>query len=351
MRLMRSRLQHELHNRQSSRPARLLVLTLLTLIPPVHGRTYYVSSTQGSDANAGVADAPWKTVARVNQQLLNAGDIVLFRRGDIWSETLKPRSSGRPRLPIVFSAYASGPLPILQGSLTPGADVNIENNEQSYIIYRDLQLRGGRQGLRLYAWRVNVRGILLENSEIRTEATAHAGTMSAGVYASVGSGTISDLVIRHNEFHPYPTGLENWGVYFVKGVVDFRIEHNFFTPAGEDAICIWHSAKGLITQNTGGGNGENTIDVKDSREIVIGNNVADRDGEYNIVVHRVEPGSPTEQIVVTRNKCQRGGQGGQLTAGIALLFVQDTKVTGNVVENPSGVGIYVRDANHTPETP
>jgi hypothetical protein len=27
-----------------------------------------------------------------------------------------------------------------------------------------------------------------------------------------------------------------------------------------------------------------------------------------------------------------------------VLFVQDTKVTGNVVENPSGVGIYVRDA-------
>ena len=35
MRRMGSRLQHKLHNRQSSRPFRLLVLTLLTLIPPV----------------------------------------------------------------------------------------------------------------------------------------------------------------------------------------------------------------------------------------------------------------------------------------------------------------------------
>jgi Periplasmic copper-binding protein (NosD) len=316
----------------------------MTFVAPVQARTYYVSSTHGSDANSGSESAPWKTIARLNRQLLQPGDSALLRRGDSWRETLRPHSSGRPGLPVLFGSYGDGAAPILEGDLTAGTDVNIDNNEQSYIVYRELNLRRARQGLRLYAWRGRVRGITLENSVISTERSEPHGTMSAGVYAIVGSGTIANVVIRDNKFHPHAAGLENWGVYFVKGVVGFRIEGNTFGPAGEDAICVWHSANGLIARNSGGGNGENTIDVKDSREIVITGNRADSDAEYNIVVHAVDRGTSTERILVKQNRCRRGGQGRQLTAGIALLFVEQTRVAGNIVEDPYGAGIYARDA-------
>jgi hypothetical protein len=311
----------------------------------VQGRTYYVSFTQGADTNAGTVSAPWKTIARVNAQPLQPGDVVAFKRGETWHETLRPRSSGIAKLPIIFRAYGVGPPPKFSGTSHPGKDINIDNNEQSYIIYKEMNLQGARQGLRVHAWRAHVRGIILENSVISTEISEPRGTMSAGVYASVGSGTISNIVIRDNEFHPHPTGSENWGVYFVKSVVDFRIERNSFTPAGEDAICVWHSARGVIARNRGGHNGENTIDVKDSDDIAITENSAESDGEYNIVVHTVDPSSRTRRIVVSENHCRRAGQRGQLTAGIALLFVENTRIAANLIDDPQGAGIYVRDAN------
>jgi Periplasmic copper-binding protein (NosD) len=133
----------------------------------------------------------------------------------------------------------------------------------------------------------------------------------------------------------------------VKGVTDFRIEDNSFGPAGEDAICVWHSSHGVIARNHGGGNGENTIDVKDSHDIVISENVAEEDTEYNIVVHRVDAGEPTHNVRIERNTCRRGGKGGKLPAGIALLFVEKAMVTNNLVEEPHREAIYVRDENST----
>jgi copper-binding protein NosD len=325
-----------------------LALILVSTVQSM-GTTYYVSSSTGKDGNSGrTSSSPWKTIARVNSQPLQPGDHVLLRRGDSWRETLRPPASGAPDSFIVFDAYGSGPRPVLIGGNAAGQDVNIDNNEQSYLEYRGLELRGARQGLRLYAWRrIVVRGITLADSVISTGSRELHGAMSAGVYVNVDIGRIEQLTIRRNHFIPYPVGVEHWGVYFVKGVTDFRIEDNSFGPAGEDAICVWHSSHGVIARNHGGGNGENTVDVKDSHDIVISENVAEEDTEYNIVVHRVDAGEPTHNVRIERNTCRRGGKGGKLPAGIALLFVERTMVTNNVVEEPYREAIYVRDENST----
>jgi hypothetical protein len=326
---------------------RSLLLLLLVLAPSAHAGTYYVSASQGSDNNDGRSPkTPWHTIAHVNQQRLNPGDSVLLRRGDTWCETLKPATSGRAGLPLIFGAYGSGAKPILDGACRPAtiADFSIDNNEQAHIVYENLNLRGAREGLRLYAWSAAISDITLQNSVISSSSTVPHHTMSAGVYASVHTGSISGVTIRHNRFIPYPVGLEHWGIYFVKGVTNFRIEDNTFGPAGEDAICVWHSLHGVIARNRGGGNGENTIDVKDSHHVLITDNQTDNDTEYNIVVHSVDANDLTYNIVVEGNRCRRGGQGGKLSAGIALLFVRRSKVRRNRVEHAYGEGIVVVDA-------
>jgi hypothetical protein len=377
--------------------------------------TYYVSSTGGNDANDGRARAsPWRTIARVNRQALSPGDLVLFRRGDSWRETLRPASSGSDFARITFAAYDQGPRPVISGSDLFGTsswrpesskayfltglaskpasvwragkrlkqvskkeqlretagwfwygdrlylwsdsgppsdievqvrDVNIDNNEQSHIVYRDLALQHARQGLRLYAWSATVHDVTLEHSSVTTESELDHGSVSAGVYASVHTGHFSGITIRDNNFVPYPDGLRHWGVYFVKGVSDFRIEQNAFGPAGEDAICIWHSSNGVIKGNQGGRNGENTIDVKDSHDIRILENLAEDDSEYNVVLHSVDQTDLTYNLTLERNHCVRGGRGGQLTAGIALLFARNVRVEGNLVEDPFREGIFVHDAD------
>lgn len=78
--------------------------------------TYYVSSSSGNDSNSGTsAGAAWATVARVNAQGLLPGDSVLFKRGDVWNESLVPGASGAAGNPITFDAYGAGTAPNLTG--------------------------------------------------------------------------------------------------------------------------------------------------------------------------------------------------------------------------------------------
>jgi hypothetical protein len=324
---------------------------------------YYVSWQSGNDTNSGISpEAPWKSLARVNHADLQPGDRVLLHVGETWREELRPPVSGAQDQPIVFTSYGNGPRPILDGNgdgsgdhngpisrtsskKTPTRDVAIDNNERSHIVYDGLELRHVLEGLRVYAWSASVRDITMQNCLVQTEvAPVPPRQASAGVYANVRTGTISELHVLGNHFIPYPRGLNHWGVYLVGGVQHFRIDENTFGPSGEDAITIWHSAYGEIALNQGGGNGENTIDVKDSHDIVIRNNDADLDREYNIVVHSVDAPDSTYNVHVEGNRCLRGGQGGELSAGIALLFVQKSGVEDNVVNSAYGSGILIKDA-------
>jgi len=92
------------------------IIVLLTWGCAASGTTYYVSSSGGSDANSGTSTStPWQTVGHVNGQTFAAGDSILFRRGDVWNESLIPPSSGSSGNPIAFDAYGTGAAPNLTG--------------------------------------------------------------------------------------------------------------------------------------------------------------------------------------------------------------------------------------------
>jgi hypothetical protein len=94
----------------------VLVVLVLGLGSFAWGTTYYVSSSTGNDSNSGTSSAAaWQTVADVNAQTFQPGDSILFRRGDVWNESLVPPSSGTSGNAIAFDAYGSGAAPILTG--------------------------------------------------------------------------------------------------------------------------------------------------------------------------------------------------------------------------------------------
>jgi hypothetical protein len=226
--------------------------------------------------------------------------------------------------------------------------VNVDNNGQSHIVYDGLDLEHALEGLRIYLWSGAAQGITIENCLIVSEpSVVGAQHASAGVYVSTRAGTVSQVAIRNNEFHPYPQGLNHWGVYLVQGIDGFAIEDNRFGPAGEDAITVWHSAHGVISGNHGGGNGENTIDVKDSQAVAIRDNDADNDREYNIVVHSVDQPDETRDSAVSGNRCRRGGSGGKLSAGIAMLGVRRCTVRDNWIARAYGAAILMVELTHS----
>lgn len=72
-------------------------------------RVFYVDSAAGDDSHTGLReDQAWKTLEKVNAQVLQPGDTVLFRAGSVWNgEQLKPQGSGTEEQPITIGAYGA----------------------------------------------------------------------------------------------------------------------------------------------------------------------------------------------------------------------------------------------------
>jgi parallel beta-helix repeat protein len=90
--------------------------------------TYYVSSN-GSDSNTGTTpNAAFQTIAKINSLTLQAGDQVLFRRGDIFRGQLNIAQSGAQGNPIVIDAFGVGNKPVISGSEIVSDWTNLQGN-------------------------------------------------------------------------------------------------------------------------------------------------------------------------------------------------------------------------------
>ena len=82
------------------------------------GTAYYIDSFTGADTNSGASPKnAWKTLQRINQEILNPGSKVLFKAGTSYTGQLKPQGSGESSPingksnPIVIGKYGSGKNP------------------------------------------------------------------------------------------------------------------------------------------------------------------------------------------------------------------------------------------------
>ena len=75
----------------------------------VTGKTYYVS-LDGNDENPGTDEAhPWKSPERVSRAVLQRGDAVRFRRGDVFRGQVICRPG------VTYAAYGEGAKPAICG--------------------------------------------------------------------------------------------------------------------------------------------------------------------------------------------------------------------------------------------
>ncbi len=94
----------------------ILISIYLIINSCVTATTYYVSN-DGDDMADGTSEATaWTTIAKVNGRTFQPGDVVLFRKGDVWRESLKIPSSGNSDNYVVFSTYGTGDKPRILGS-------------------------------------------------------------------------------------------------------------------------------------------------------------------------------------------------------------------------------------------
>lgn len=80
------------------------------LLPPTS--TYYMAA-DGNDAATGKTTATaWKTLNKVNSQVFNTGDSILFRKGDTFNGKLLVKHTAN----LYIDAYGTGPKPVISGA-------------------------------------------------------------------------------------------------------------------------------------------------------------------------------------------------------------------------------------------
>ena len=102
-------------------PAALVLLVLCPLgimasyTDPSEG-TYFLDAVNGNDTNDGRSpETAWQTPERLSDIKLKAGEVVLFKAGNVFTGRFYLWGSGTPEAPIVFGAYGEGAKPRLQG--------------------------------------------------------------------------------------------------------------------------------------------------------------------------------------------------------------------------------------------
>ncbi|MHB1355109.1 MAG: right-handed parallel beta-helix repeat-containing protein [Anaerolineae bacterium] len=111
-----------------------------TLTAP-DGVMYYVDALAGDDRATGSATHPWRTLARVNEQVLQPGDAILFRAGCRWQGQLQPQGSGADGRPIRIDRYGEGARPVIDIGSAYGAAILLNNQE--YWEIRNLEITSG----------------------------------------------------------------------------------------------------------------------------------------------------------------------------------------------------------------
>jgi Right handed beta helix region/Bacterial Ig domain len=302
--------------------------------PSPSGGVAYFVSPGGNDSNPGTSQsAPWHTIKRVNSAHLRPGDVVYFRSGGWWRDTLKPPIGGKAEAPITFAAYGSGPQPVISGS-----DLIRGWSKYSGLIYYASAPRpvynvfvdgGPGWGLKHAAsvgsihagtWFWNSSGkwlyVWLPNGTSPQGHNIEAATRTNGVYVNAGNGaqlacsqksyiTIRGLTIER-------TGGN--GIYF----------HCYAGPSSMNGIVI---ERNTIRQ-TGTGQSDN--------------------GQYfnGIQLLQEPPEAFTAPIIAGNVVSYTGGHGN----GINVHGASYALIIGNDVSNWNHNGIDTRDASEIVES-
>lgn len=211
------------------------------------GRVFYISAS-GDDEVAGTLNRPWKTIERVNQENLRAGDMILFEGGSVFKGTLLIDSLylTDDNSLITISSFGTGRA-VIDGENSCG--IHIKN--ASCFIIRNLEIRGnGRTG-------GNVSdGILIENSrDFYLDSLDVSGFQHSGVHLrDCRNARLTHISAHDNGFagihvtsassnHPYEYGNEN--IY-----IGYCIA---FNNPGDPTVKNNHSGNGILASSVKGG--------------------------------------------------------------------------------------------------
>lgn len=85
------------------------IISAFTFFQPVHAGNFYIDPSAVGSKQKGTLQDPWTEIAPLNEQMtkLTAGDTVFFKKGEMFTEVVRIRCSGKPGAPVVFMPYGN----------------------------------------------------------------------------------------------------------------------------------------------------------------------------------------------------------------------------------------------------
>jgi parallel beta-helix repeat protein len=221
----------------------LMALVFIAGIQASWAAVYYVDATGGRNDASGLSpSAAWKTTAKVSSSSFLPGDQILFKRGEVWRETLVVPSSGSPGSPTVFGSYGVGTNPIITGAdalLGKGTrNLCLYAAGKDYITIQDITFEGARQQL------LQVSSC---NNWIVRNITGRNG-IAPDVIGARGMFFINDAHISISNIELYGTHGDS-GIN-IGGCQDFMISGSRIHDHQGDGIYVANSASVTIQDNT-----------------------------------------------------------------------------------------------------
>ena len=253
-----------------------IVLLMFCFVQSYAQKTYYFSSSFGSDSNLGSEASPFQTISKLNSLVLVPGDKILFKKGDTFIGQILVSYSGTSGSPIVYDSYGTGDLPILSASNGSNGipdplstikivgkqylefhNLKIENerfdaeagspNDQSFGIYyqsfKTLPTSGNFEDAVLFKY-FRFSNIICQNIySLGSGNTNFDSIYSSGIYFL--DAFANDIIIENCYF----TDLERTGIWLRKYVSDAIIRNNEFIDTGGSGTILSATKRVLYENN------------------------------------------------------------------------------------------------------
>ncbi|MDR1718763.1 MAG: right-handed parallel beta-helix repeat-containing protein [Dysgonamonadaceae bacterium] len=286
----------------------LLAISVLLLCLNVQGNTnYYISASTGNDANNGLSpETAWKSLEKVNAQVFQPGDSILFHAGDKWCGQLRPQGSGVAGNPICIEKYGGTDLPIIDSEDRPGAVFQLENQEYWEVAglevtasatTDDLKIEKSiLQGIHIIATTADrvLKHIVVRNCVVRHIYSQMKVYEGGGIWVGV-PGWSDKPEGKKGVENPYgfPANLKT-------GFEDVLIENNRICGVDRCGILVWTTAnpspsiQGFFLQGL----------IPSKNVVVRGNELSDIGGDAILIMGS---DAPLVERNIVRRACKKAG--------------------------------------------
>ncbi len=213
------------------------------------GTTYYIDPQTGDDTARGTAQrAAWRSLGKVNSRRFAPGDEILLRRGQTWTEHLRPQGSGTPQVPITIGAYGEGPRPVIDAR---GIAPALALVDQEGWLVQDLVLTSlGQTGLLLDSTMTKRSFFRLRNIEVYNSWFGmEIGRIKTG--AGVNGGYLDDVLVDgcvvHDVGYKGIASAGNYGDLALPRNTNLTFSNCLVYNCGWDGVMMTSTSGGLIT--------------------------------------------------------------------------------------------------------